>query len=439
METIDLIQTSLDYIEVNLKAEISHEELAALAGFSLYHYYRIFTVHVGYSVAAYITKRRLCNAIFEMQQGKETFDSILEYGFYTYAGFYKAFKREYGCSPIKYMKIVSVKKPLRIDLKQEAKIMLTHTQIKQILSNWDLDMISPIEDSEFLTAKGYSKTNKAWNINENYILKSGKAISGLKTHIAISKILAPSGINLASPILTKAGEDFLQKNDCYYLLMKRVPGTFLTPNERYEGNRLEIGRKYGDAIGKLHKALKKYDKDIEVNSSNLYKTCIEWALPETRRLMQQWDCQLSDDFYDSYINEFGKLFENLPTQIIHRDPNPSNILWKDGEVTSFIDFEISERNVRLFDPCYCATGILAESSEITNGYDEWPELLIGIIKGYDEICTLTKEEKLSIPYIIFSIQMIFIAWLDSQTNDKELAEINRNMLTWLWNNRNKLQ
>jgi Ser/Thr protein kinase RdoA (MazF antagonist) len=155
--------------------------------------------------------------------------------------------------------------------------------------------------------------------------------------------------------------------------------------------------------------------------------------------MKQWNCPLPDEFFHSYIKEFGEIFDKLPIQIIHRDPNPSNILWKDGKVISFIDFEISERNVRLFDPCYCATGILAEASTVTNGYDLWAELLTGIIKGYDEVCILTKEEKLAIPYIIYSIQMIFIAWLDSQIGHQVLSEINRNMLTWLWNNRNMWQ
>jgi Ser/Thr protein kinase RdoA (MazF antagonist)/AraC-like DNA-binding protein len=434
METIDLIQNSLDFIEGNLKAEISHEELAYRAGYSMYHYCRIFTVYVGFPVAAYITKRRLCNAIFELQQGKRTLDTALEYGFNSYAGFFKAFKREYGCSPTKYMKIVSVKKPLRIDSKQEVKIMLTHTQIKQILSNWDIDMSGLVEEVEFLTAEGYSKTNKAWYINEDYVLKSGKAISYLKTHIVISKTLELSGIDIGRPVPTKAGQDFLNIDDYFYILMKRVSGAYLTPKERYDGNRLETGRRYGVAIGKLHKALKKHDKDIEVNNSNLYKTCIEWALPETKCLMKQWNCQLPDEFFDSYINVFGKIFEKLPIQIIHRDPNPSNILWKDGDAKSFIDFEISERNVRLFDPCYCATGILSEASTIEGGYDLWTELLAGIIKGYDEVCTLTFDEKLAIPYIIYSIQMIFIAWCDMQKDNKVIGEINRNMLTWLWNN-----
>jgi len=37
-------------------------------------------------------------------------------------------------------------------------------------------------------------------------------------------------------------------------------------------------------------------------------------------------------------------------------------LFDGGEVSGFIDFDLSEINVRLWDVCYCATGILSESS-----------------------------------------------------------------------------
>ena len=37
------IQSSLDYIEQNLKTEITAEELAEIAGYSAGHYYRLFS------------------------------------------------------------------------------------------------------------------------------------------------------------------------------------------------------------------------------------------------------------------------------------------------------------------------------------------------------------------------------------------------------------
>ena len=102
---------------------------------------------------------------------------------------------------------------------------------------------------------------------------------------------------------------------------------------------------------------------------NLYKSITEWALPNIKQQNVQWSIGLSDQFFADYIDTFGKLFDRLPKQLIHRDPNPGNILFEGGEVSGFIDFDLSEVNVRLWDACYCATGILIESSD--EAYEKW--------------------------------------------------------------------
>lgn len=127
----------------------------------------------------------------------------------------------------------------------------------------------------------------------------------------------------------------------------------------------------------------------------------------------------------------------MPRHIIHRDANPSNIIFNEGQVSGFLEFQISERNVRIFDPCYCATGILSEAGEIEGDYEKWPEILRGIMRGYDRIVNLSHLEKEAIPYVIYSIQMIFIAWLLDNDSYKSLAMRNREMLVWIWENRDK--
>ncbi len=105
----ELIQGSIDYIEDNLKCEISAQELSERAGFSLFHYYRLFQTAVGLPVMQYILRRRLLNAIYEISCGSKMIDVALLYGFETHAGFYKAFVREIGCTPAQYLKRYKVK------------------------------------------------------------------------------------------------------------------------------------------------------------------------------------------------------------------------------------------------------------------------------------------------------------------------------------------
>lgn len=431
MTIIELLQASIDYIEENLKCYLSVQEIATKIGFSVYHFSRIFNDYVGMPVSAYITKRRLLHIVYDSSKSNKLVDTALLYGFDTYAGFYKAFKKEFGCTPSKYFKLNTVKKPMVINLNREANLMLTQTQIRQLLQKWDIHTKLEVEST--LIAGGSKKANNAWIVGDKYIFKTGKNISGLKTHIEITKALANLSLESSYPILTKEGKDFIIQDDRYYILLNKVEGEFLTKEERYEGNRFNTGLIYGEAIGKLHKILKEQDNNLEVDDTNLIDIVLNWALPESKKIMEQWNSSLPDEFYENYTENFSKYYHKLPRQIIHRDPNPSNIMFKDRRVTGFIDFEISERNVRIFDPCYCATGILSETDNIDEGFEKWVEIQEGIVKGYDNICGLTDIEKLAIPYIMYSIQMIFIAWLNGKNEYKDLALKNRNILLKIYN------
>ena len=99
MDNRAIIQKSLDYIEDNLQTEIAAGELADMAGFSLFHYYRLFQQATGLPVMQYILRRRLLHGVYAISRGSTKVDAALNYGFDTYAGFYKAFCREFGCTP----------------------------------------------------------------------------------------------------------------------------------------------------------------------------------------------------------------------------------------------------------------------------------------------------------------------------------------------------
>lgn len=111
-----IIQKGLDYIEDNLKTEITAVELAEDAGFSLFHYYRLFQQATGLPVMQYILRRRLLHGVYAMKQGATKIDAALMFGFDTYAGFYKAFCREFGSTPSSFLQSSRAKRPYRIDI-----------------------------------------------------------------------------------------------------------------------------------------------------------------------------------------------------------------------------------------------------------------------------------------------------------------------------------
>ena len=152
-------------------------------------------------------------------------------------------------------------------------------------------------------------------------------------------------------------------------------------------------------------------------------TVRDLALPKGKTVLG-----LSDHFCKAFLNTFSSLYPDLPRQIIHRDPNPGNIICADGQ-WGFIDFDLSERNVRIYDPCYAATAILSET--FGKHHDTWPEICREIICGYDAVAHLTETEWKAIPYIILANQLICVAWFSEQDKYKEVFEINKNMTRWL--------
>lgn len=114
--------------------------------------------------------------------------------------------------------------------------------------------------------------------------------------------------------------------------------------------------------------------------------------------------------------------------MIHRDPNPGNIICA-GDTWGFIDFELAERNARIYDPCYAATAVLSETFGQNN--DRWLEVYRDILCGYDSVAHLTEEERKAIPYLIFANQFVCVAWFSEQDKYAEIFRVNKNMTHWL--------
>lgn len=116
VQQIQILQKVIDYIDEHIKEEIYPKDLADLAGYSPYHFYRLFNRHIGFSIMEYVLRRKLQYALFDLVNGKKIIEIALDYGFQTHAGFTKAFKRHFGCSPSLYKLHCPISLPLRLDL-----------------------------------------------------------------------------------------------------------------------------------------------------------------------------------------------------------------------------------------------------------------------------------------------------------------------------------
>lgn len=430
MQNANIIRTSIAYIEQNLKTDITAEELARMAGYSVWHYQRMFAQVVGVPLAAYINRRRLDCALAEIGAKRKAVDAAMEYGFDSYAGFYKAFLRMYGCSPKKYLSLYGTHQSIL-----EVLSMFTETELRKILKNWDIPQDLPINDVKIVD--GTKTANNIWQVGEEYVLRTEDRVSLLRD-VRVAKAIAAHGFSAAVPVPTITGGDITEDQDSF-VLIRKPKGEPLSKSERFGINCWDFGFKYGQSIARLHNALVSVEEDIKPFDQDLFSHVIEWVLPKVQKQNIQWDMGIPNTFFEDYIHDFGKLFEKLPKQLIHCDPNPCNILFFEGNVSGFTDFKLSERNVRLWDPCYCATGILSEQHDVENAYDKFLVILKAILYGYDSVVPLTAEEKQAVYYIICSIQMICVAYFESVNEYKDLAKINREMLLYIIEQKDKIK
>jgi len=262
MDTGHSIVTSIEYIKQNLKTTITAQDLSHIAGYSLWHFQRLFKKATGVPVAVYINKRRLDAALLEISTGRRAIDAALDYGFDTYAGFYKAFIRMYGNSPKKY-----------ITKKEDIK-MYTEKDLRDILTNWDIPQDLHILD--IYVMDGALLSGNVWSIGEEYFLKIEDRDSLLK-NINIAKALSAQGFMATTPVLTKSGEEYID-GEQIAVLTHGIKGSPLTKDDRFGNDRYEFGTKYGKSIAKLHNAMAQIESDLKLDEQDLYTHVIEWAI-----------------------------------------------------------------------------------------------------------------------------------------------------------------
>ena len=422
---LTIIQKSIDYIEDNLKTDITAKELSEMAGFSMFHYYRLFHSAVGLPVMQYITRRRLLNALYDIHCGEKMVVVALDYGFETQAGFYKAFIREFGYTPTEFLNMSKKKKPYRINLFKEEHIMVSHKKLKEVLQNWGLE-------NEKLTDVVYAETGNvsesACYVGDNYIIKFSPNLGNVEKHISLSQAIESVGLSTATPIKTVEGKFVVASEELYFYVTKRLEGKQLKASTMYFEDYMPKARFIGEIVGQLSVALSKVD--VITNQANIFKSAKEWASPALSGKMD-----LPKSFVEMYEKEFGEIYESLPQQIIHRDPNPGNIILY-GDNWGVLDFDLSERNIRIFDPCYAATAILSESFEVdnTDKLNQWIMIYKNILYGYDEVVKLSDNEWKAIPYVVITNQLISTAWFSEQEKYRELYETNKKMTEWMLHN-----
>lgn len=422
-EIMDIIQRSLDTIEAHLRADITPGDLAAAAGFSLSHFYHVFEAVMGISVGRYISYRRLLHAAWDIHHGKDATAAALEYGFDTHAGFYKAFRKEFGCGPTQYLRTHPAARPARINLKEEPRMTDMKT-ITNALSAWGM-ADQPVAHIYYANT-GYRSDHTFAVGNDHYIKVSDKP-GELARQASLHRALLAQ--NLTAPIVSAPdGSDVLHLNGLDFLLMQRLQGQPVQAMALLDSP--SNARAIGEGLARLHRALRQCDP-LLCYAEDYLCTMRDWAIPAARPHLDA-----PATWLDAFQQRIGHTFPALPTQIIHRDPNPDNILLQDGRVAGFLDFDLTRILPRIFDLCYAATGILCDT--FPRATDEQKlrffDVANAIWQGYDALEPLSAMEKEALPDMVLAIQLTCVAAFAGSDKLAQQFEVNQQMLNFILQN-----
>ncbi len=254
----------------------------------------------------------------------------------------------------------------------------------------------------------------AWEIDHSYIIKTYENKEQLERNVKISEILSDCNIPVAQIVPTKAGEKFAGHKDLSFLMTKKLQGSNIALIKDSK-----TIRKMGCAIAKLHKAFLQCEKSMTFWDNSLLKEMKGWV----RDILIQNKWQLINETeYSKTLDALEKGYDQLPRQLIHRDVHFGNFLFFEDELSGYLDFDLSQRNIRIFDICYFLTGLLSEETENPFTPKEWIENVKSAVAGYESILALSAAEKKAVPCVMECIEILFAAYYISTEDSKHASD-----------------
>ena len=119
--------------------------------------------------------------------------------------------------------------------------------------------------------------------------------------------------------------------------------------------------------------------------------------------------------------------------MIHRDIHTSNLLFENGILTGYLDFDMSQINARVFDIVYLGCSQLVENYKDESRLKIWQEIFAGIMQGYNELVSLSEDEIKAIPSLFVFIEVLFTAFY-SKIGQLETAKSCVEMTNWMHEN-----
>ncbi|MGM7682566.1 phosphotransferase enzyme family protein [Cytobacillus sp. Hm23] len=295
--------------------------------------------------------------------------------------------------------------------------------LMDLSSNWGIE----ISNSAKLSERATLITS---NNGERYVLKQKESVEKAINEIKLLLRIDKQDFKVHLPIKTNGGEYYYCSDDVVYCIYNYLDGQTFKAIDTVKNT--SIPELLGSSIAQLHQVLKQVSNDLQFPKKNLYNQVFDWAVQEILNNEENPDLK---SIYHTLQVDFKNVIHDLPQQLIHRDAHIFNVIIQKDRLAGFVDFDIVEHNVRLFDICYCSTSVLNEIFSDEALREKWFDFIKNLFASYHTVNPLNEVERKSVALVMLSIQTIFMAFF---MNIPTLFNANKKMFLWLYENKERI-
>ena len=186
----------------------------------------------------------------------------------------------------------------------------------------------------------------------------------------------------------------------------------------------ELGR----GLAKLHLALSKIESELQYEDYDFFD---EWESYTKPGLVG-----VPEDIIKNTDAKIFAVYEKLPRCPIHRDIHAENVLFHNGKISGWLDFDLNRKDARIFDIAYLLAGLLVKRFHDPSMLKTWKTIYQNLLDGYNEVSQLTADEIESLPFLMIAIELLFVTYFNSLGNDSERDDAIK-LAKWLFYNGGK--
>ncbi|MBN2794416.1 MAG: phosphotransferase [Clostridia bacterium] len=257
-------------------------------------------------------------------------------------------------------------------------------------------------------------TQTTWAIGSLYVIKIYEDKTALVRNVEMLKILHQEEVPVPEIVPVK-DMDYYEDQNRFYLMTTHLKGKGINEIDSLNDKWFYT---FGEILAKLHQAFLVCQETMSYWNNSLLEEMKGWVSDQLTHI-ESFEVK-KDEVHDT-TKRLEKYYHLLPKQLIHRDVHLGNFIFENQTFSGYIDFDLSQSNIRIFDICYFLLGLLCEGNYYQLHEDRWFKITNEVIKGYHALMPLSGSEIKAMKPVMESIELLFGAYFLSM-GDEKMAE-----------------